>query len=173
MTQVFELGEQVAKDMIAVRIGPDMRMAVVAAPSYFAKHSRPKRPQDLTDYTCINLRLPTYVSVYAWEFEKNGREVKVQVEGQLTFNNLALRLKAALADAVWRICPRIRCGHTFRKAGSYVRLRGLVPEVFGLPPLLSEQATDYPGFPRACGCAALPTIIRYEISVCYAARSKP
>lgn len=91
------LGEQVAKDMIAVRIGPDMRMAVVAAPSYFAKRSRPKRPQDLTDHTCINLRLPTYGSVYAWEFEKNGREVKVHVEGQLTFNNLALRLKAALA----------------------------------------------------------------------------
>ena len=91
------LGEQVAKDMIAVRIGPDVRMAVVAAPSYFSKRSRPKRPQDLTAYTCINLRLPTYGSVYAWEFEKNGREVKVHVEGQLTFNNLALRLKAALA----------------------------------------------------------------------------
>jgi DNA-binding transcriptional LysR family regulator len=90
------LGEQVAKDMIAVRIGPDMRMAVVAAPSYLAKHSRPKRPQDLTAYTCIKLRLPTYGSVYAWEFEKNGREVKVHVEGQVTFNNLALRLKAAL-----------------------------------------------------------------------------
>jgi DNA-binding transcriptional LysR family regulator len=91
------LGEQIAKDMIAVRIGPDMRMAVVGAPSCFAKHSRPKRPQDLTEYTCINLRLPTYGGVYAWEFEKNGREVKAHVEGQVTFNNLALRLKAALA----------------------------------------------------------------------------
>jgi DNA-binding transcriptional LysR family regulator len=91
------LGEQIAKDMIAVRIGPDIRMAVVAAPSYFSKRSHPKRPQDLTDYTCINLRLPTYGSVYAWEFEKNGREVKVHVEGQVTFNNLALRLKAVLA----------------------------------------------------------------------------
>jgi DNA-binding transcriptional LysR family regulator len=91
------LGEQVAKDMIAVRIGSDMRMAVVAAPSYLSKRPRPKRPQDLTAYTCINLRLPTYGSVYAWEFEKNGREVKVHVEGQVTFNNLALRLKAALA----------------------------------------------------------------------------
>jgi len=91
------LGEQIAKDMIAVRIGPDMRMAVVAAPSYFSKRSRPKRPQDLTAHICINLRLPTYGSVYAWEFEKNGREMKVHVEGQATFNNLALRLKAALA----------------------------------------------------------------------------
>jgi DNA-binding transcriptional LysR family regulator len=91
------LGEQVAKDMIAVRIGPDMRMAVVAAPSYFSNRSRPKRPQDLTAHACINLRLPTYGSVYAWEFERNGREVKVHVEGQVTFNNLALRLKAAQA----------------------------------------------------------------------------
>jgi DNA-binding transcriptional LysR family regulator len=90
-------GEQIAKDMIAVRIGPDMRMAVVGAPSYFAKRPRPKRPQDLTTHTCINLRLPTYGNVYAWEFEKNGRELKVHVEGQLTFNNLALRIEAALA----------------------------------------------------------------------------
>jgi DNA-binding transcriptional LysR family regulator len=91
------LGEQVAKDMIAVRIGPDMRMAVVGAPSYFTRRPKPKRPQDLTAHTCINLRLPTYGSVYAWEFEKNGREMKVHVEGQATFNNLALRLKAVLA----------------------------------------------------------------------------
>ena len=93
------LGEQIAKDMIAVRIGPDMRMAVVGAPSYFASRPRPKRPQDLTTHTCINLRLPTYGSMYAWEFEKNGREMKVHVEGQLTFNNIALRLKAALSGS--------------------------------------------------------------------------
>src|SRR5213082_2331197 len=63
-------GEQVAKDMIAVRIGPDIRMAVVGAPSYFAKRSPPKKPQDLTEHNCINLRLPTYGGLYAWEFEK-------------------------------------------------------------------------------------------------------
>ena len=90
-------GEQIAKDMIAVRIGPDLRMAVVGAPSYFANRPRPKIPQDLTAHTCINLRLPTYGSVYAWEFEKGGREMKVHVEGQLTFNNLMLRIEAALA----------------------------------------------------------------------------
>ena len=89
-------GEQIAKDMIAVRIGPDMRMAVVGAPSYFAKRPRPKRPQDLTEHTCINLRLPTYGNVYAWEFEKNGRAIKVHVDGQLTFNDLALRIEAAM-----------------------------------------------------------------------------
>jgi len=91
------LGEQVAKDMIAVRIGPDMRMAVVGAPSYFARRPRPKKPPDLTAHDCINLRLPTYGGLYAWEFEKRGRELKVRVEGPLVFNNIALRLNAALA----------------------------------------------------------------------------
>ena len=91
------LGEQVARDMIAVRIGPDFRMAVVGAPSYFARRPRPKRPQDLTEHDCINLRLPTYGGLFAWEFEKRGRELKVRVEGQLVFTNLALRLQAALA----------------------------------------------------------------------------
>ncbi|PDT03387.1 LysR family transcriptional regulator [Rhizobium chutanense] len=93
------LGEQVAKDMIAVRIGPDMRMAVVGAPAYFERRPKPATPQDLTDHNCINLRLPTYGSVYAWEFERDGHELKVRVEGQLTFNNIALRLNAALAGA--------------------------------------------------------------------------
>jgi len=90
-------GEQVAKDMIAVRIGPDMRMAVVAAPSYFAKRSPPKRPQDLIGHNCINLRLPTYGGLYAWEFEKGDRELKVHVEGQLAFNGTFQMLNAALA----------------------------------------------------------------------------
>ena len=91
------LGEQVAKDMIAVRIGPDMRMAVVGAPAYFAKRKRPRTPQDLTYHSCINLRLPTAGGIYAWEFEKGGREVKVRVDGQFTFNNIGLRLNAVLA----------------------------------------------------------------------------
>jgi len=90
-------GEQVAKDMIAVRIGPDMRMAIVGAPSYFAKRSLPKKPQDLTDHNCINLRLPTHGGLYAWEFEKVGRELKVRVEGQLVFNGTTQMLNAALA----------------------------------------------------------------------------
>ena len=90
-------GEHVAKDMIAVRIGPDLRTAIVGAPSYFANQPRPRTPQDLTAHACINLRLPTYGGIYAWEFEKGRREVKVRVEGQLVFNTIALRLKAALA----------------------------------------------------------------------------
>ncbi|MGY4316087.1 LysR family transcriptional regulator [Bradyrhizobium sp. JR3.5] len=91
------LGEQLAKDMIAVRIAPDFRMVVVGAPSYFKRRDRPKRPQDLTQHACINIRLPTHGGVYAWEFEKRGRAIKVRVDGQLVFNSTALRIKAALA----------------------------------------------------------------------------
>jgi DNA-binding transcriptional LysR family regulator len=90
-------GEQVAKDMIAVRIGPDLRMAVVGAPSYFKGRPEPKNPQDLLGHNCINLRLPTHGSLYAWEFEKGRRDLKVRVEGQLTFNGSAQLLNAALA----------------------------------------------------------------------------
>ncbi len=90
-------GEQVAKDMIAVRIGPDVRMAVVAAPSYFRNRPAPQTPQDLVGHNCINLRLPTHGGLYAWEFEKGARELKVRVEGQLIFNTTAQMLTAALA----------------------------------------------------------------------------
>ncbi|WP_137806389.1 LysR family transcriptional regulator [Pseudomonas sp. G(2018)] len=90
------LGEQVAKDMIAMRIGPDMRMAVVGSPEYFARYSKPGVPGDLMQHNCINLRMPTYGGLFLWEFEKNGQELKVRVEGQLVFNNIAMRLEAAL-----------------------------------------------------------------------------
>lgn len=93
----IRLGDQVAKDMIAVRIAPDMRMAVVGAPAYFAKRPRPKKPQDLTEHNCINLRLPTYGGLFAWEFEKAGHELKVRVDGQLVFNGTNQMLAAALA----------------------------------------------------------------------------
>src|SRR2546426_1832937 len=82
--------------MVAVRIGPDMRMAVVGAPSYLANRPLPKRPQDLTSHNCINLRLPTYGGLYAWEFEKRGRELRGRVEGQFVLNGTAAMLKAAL-----------------------------------------------------------------------------
>ncbi len=102
------LGEQVAKDMVAVRIGPDMRMAVVGAPSYFAERKRPKSPQDLTDHACINLRLPTYGGIYAWEFEKGDRELKVRVDGQLVFNTGSLILRAALSGLGLAYLPEDR-----------------------------------------------------------------
>lgn len=92
------LGDVVARDMIAVPIGPDMRMAAVATPAYFARHPAPRTPQDLTHHRCINLRLPTHGGLYAWEFEKDGREIRVRVEGQLTFNSVTPILNAALDD---------------------------------------------------------------------------
>lgn len=90
-------GEQVARDMIAVRIAPDMRMAVVGSPPYFKNCSEPKKPQDLIGHNCIGLRLPTHGGLYAWEFEKGARDLRVRVEGQLVFNSAAQILAAALA----------------------------------------------------------------------------
>jgi DNA-binding transcriptional LysR family regulator len=91
------LGEQVAKDMIAVRIGPDFRNAVVGAPSYFERRPRPRRPHDLTDHDCINLRLPTSGGLWTWPFAKGGRELRVRTEGQLVFNTVSLMANMAVA----------------------------------------------------------------------------
>jgi DNA-binding transcriptional LysR family regulator len=90
------LGDQVAKDMIAVRIGPDFRHIVVGAPAYFGSHDTPQVPQDLTLHNCANLRLPTYGGLYAWEFARDGRELQVQVGGQMIFNTTPQMLTAAL-----------------------------------------------------------------------------
>jgi len=89
-------GEQIAKDMISVRIGPDVRFAVVAAESYFVARDIPKHPKDMTQHRCINLRFPTYGGLYAWEFQENGREIKVRVDGQVVFNTIYNVLEAAL-----------------------------------------------------------------------------
>ncbi|SKB27842.1 LysR family transcriptional regulator [Luteibacter sp. 22Crub2.1] len=90
------LGELVAKDMIAVPIGPSMRMAVVASPGYLEAHGTPAAPSDLTRHRCINLRLPTHGGLYAWEFEDGGRDIQVRVAGQVTFNSIHPMLEAAL-----------------------------------------------------------------------------
>ena len=91
------LGEQVAKDMIAMRIGPDTRMIVVGAPSYLAGRSVPSTPQELTDHICINLRLPTLGGLYIWEFEKDQQKLNVRVEGQLVLNGIAQIVEAVVA----------------------------------------------------------------------------
>lgn len=91
------LGDQVAKDMIAVRIAPDLRMAVVGAPTYFSKRPAPRTPHELAAHDCINLRLPTHGGLYAWEFKKDGHELKVRVQGQLVFNSSTPMLRAAWA----------------------------------------------------------------------------
>jgi DNA-binding transcriptional LysR family regulator len=115
------LGEQVAKDMIAVRIGPDMCMAAVGSPAYFARHPKPVAPHDLTVHSCINMRLPTHGGIYAWEFEKDGHELRVRVEGQLVFNNIALRLNAALEGLGLAYLPEDVVGDDLR-SGRLVRV---------------------------------------------------
>lgn len=90
------LEETIARDMIVVPIGPPLRMAVVGTPSYFSTHPAPRKPQDLSQHACINLRLPTSGGVYAWELEKGHRALRVRVEGQLTFNNVPMIRQAAL-----------------------------------------------------------------------------
>lgn len=126
------LGEQVDKDMIAVRIGPDVRMAVVGSPGYFAKHRRPKTPRDLIRHNCITIRLPTYGGIFPWEFEKKGEELKVRVEGQLVFNNIAMRLDAALKGLGLAYMPEdLVQAHV--KAGRLIRV-------------LSDWCAPYPGY---------------------------
>ncbi|HEV2543043.1 MAG TPA: LysR family transcriptional regulator [Methylobacterium sp.] len=92
----IRLGTTVAKDMVAVRVGPDLPVAVVATPDYFATHPVPRTPHDLTEHRCVNLRLPTRGGLYAWEFAKNGEEVRVRVEGQLVLSSVNAKLDAAL-----------------------------------------------------------------------------
>ncbi|MES2987938.1 MAG: LysR family transcriptional regulator [Pseudomonadota bacterium] len=89
------LGEEVAKDMIAVRIGPELRMAAVGAPSYFAAHGIPATPHDLTNHACINLRMATRGGLYTWEFGKDGRDLNVRVDGPLILNEIGLVMTAA------------------------------------------------------------------------------
>jgi len=90
------LGESIAKDMVAVRIGPELRMAVVGAPSYFAEHPKPKTPQDLAGHRCINIRMASAGGLYAWELEKGPRDLHVRVDGQLVFNNSRMAVRAAV-----------------------------------------------------------------------------
>jgi DNA-binding transcriptional LysR family regulator len=91
------LGESLAKDMVAVRIGPDLRMVVVGSPGYLARRPKPRSPQDLANHDCINLRLPTYGGLYAWELQKGRREMKIRVEGPLVFNSVPMIIRAAAA----------------------------------------------------------------------------
>jgi|SRR6185312_19276 len=126
------LGEQVAKDMIAVRIGPDVRMAVVGSPDYFARYPRPKTPRDLVRHNCIAIRLPTYGGLFPWEFEKKGEELKVRIEGQLVFNNIAMRLDAALKGLGLAYMPEDLV-KTHVKEGRLIRV-------------LSDWCPSFPGY---------------------------
>jgi DNA-binding transcriptional LysR family regulator len=99
------IGDQIAKDMIAVRISPDFRMAVAGSPAYFANRPKPQTPQDLTSHNCGNLRMATHGGLYAWEFVQNGRELNVHVSGQIIFNTSAQLLNAALEGYALTYAP--------------------------------------------------------------------
>lgn len=128
----IRLGEQVAKDMVAVRIGPDLRMVVVGSPAYFARHTKPRTPHDLTEHACINLRLPSLGGLYAWEFEQDGREINVRVDGPLTFNDMSLVIKAALAG--------LGLGYVMEDQAAPLIEQGL------LVPVLEEWRPPFPGY---------------------------
>ncbi|MFM0502754.1 LysR substrate-binding domain-containing protein [Paraburkholderia caffeinilytica] len=98
-------GDQVAKDMIAVRIGPDVRLVIVASPGYLSKRTAPRQPKDLLQHNCITLRLPTHGGLYAWELKKGKKEVQVRVDGQFTFNGTYQMLNAAIDDAGLAFVP--------------------------------------------------------------------
>lgn len=139
------LGEQVAKDMVAVRIGPDIRMAVVASPAYLKKHTVPQSPHDLTTHECINVRLPTYGGLFVWEFGKDGREVKVRVDGQITVNNIALRLASALDGLGVAYMPEDQVFRDIKARRLRATAGQLVSSVFWLPPLLSKPTPTLGG----------------------------
>ncbi|WP_443750737.1 LysR family transcriptional regulator [Asticcacaulis solisilvae] len=152
------LGEQVAKDMVAVRIGPDMRMAVVGSPGYFQRHPKPTTPHDLTAHNCINMRLPTYGGLFPWEFEKDGREVNVRVGGQLVYNNLALRVNSALAGLGLAYMPEDQV-LTHVKAGRLCRVLEDWCEPFpGYHLYYPSRRNPSPAF------SALVTALRYRVA---------
>ena len=128
----IRMGEQVARDMIAVRIGPEITMAVVATPAYFAERGKPKTPQDLAAHSCINLRLPTLGGIYAWEFEQGSREMSVRVEGQLTTNDIVVMRRAALDGVGVAFIPEDYV-HAQLETGELVRV-------------LAEWTPPFPGY---------------------------
>ena len=115
------LGAQIARDMIAVRISPDIAMAVVGTPDYFDRFPAPVTPEDLTGHNCINIRLPTYGTLFPWEFEKDGHEIKVRVEGQAVFNNIGMRLASVLDGIGLSYLPEDQVLHHIA-AGRLVRV---------------------------------------------------
>ena len=133
------MGEQLAKDMISARIGPDFCFAVVGSTSYFKNNPEPSHPQDLVRHTCINERMPTSGGIWAWEFEENGREIKIRVEGQLVFNNILQRHRCSPR----RVRPCLHAGRNspaaYRERTSEARPRGFFALLGRLPPLLSQQ----------------------------------
>jgi DNA-binding transcriptional LysR family regulator len=140
------LGEQVEKDMIAVRISPDMQMTVVGSPDYLERNGKPKTPHDLTRHNCINLRLPTLGGLYSWEFERNGRPLNVRVEGQFTCNDAPMILDAA-TKGVGLACLPSDAARSEIEAGRLVRvLESWCPPFPGYHLYYPNRRQNSPGF---------------------------
>lgn len=150
------LGESVAQDMIAARIGPDLQFTAVATKRYFNGRPIPQKPADLVQHNCINLRLTTHGGLWAWEFEKGGREVNVHVDGQLTFNSVYDCLDAAVANLGIAYVPKAL-------AQPYVRAGHLLPVLEDWCPLWSGFHLYYPSRRQPSGAMALViAALRYE-----------
>jgi len=151
------LGEQVAKDMISLRIGPDFRQALVGAPSYFAQRPRPDTPHDLTAHACINLRLPTSGGLWSWPFVKGGRELKVRAEGPLAFNTISLILKATLASLGLAYLPE-------NLVQEHVAAGRLVRVLADWSPIMTGYHIYYPNRQPSPAFALLVDALRYRPS---------
>ena len=151
------LGEQVAKDMIAVRMTPDIPMAVVAAPGYLEKRERPAVPQDLVGHRCINLRLPTCGGPYVWVFEKKGREIKVRTEGPLVFNTIDLIIDAALEGFGLGYVPMDQVEQHLKSGRLVTVLADWTPKLSGYHLYYPSRRQHHPAF------ALLVDALRYHI----------
>jgi DNA-binding transcriptional LysR family regulator len=152
----IRLGEMVEKDMIAVRISPDVRAVVVASPSYFSDRKRPRLPQDLTGHNCINFRFTPASNSFAWRFEKNGRKVNVRPDGRLIFNDVSLMLNAALKGFGVAYLPE-------PYAKSYLSSGELVQILADWCPSLSGYHLCYPNRRQpSAAFAVLVDAIRYR-----------
>jgi DNA-binding transcriptional LysR family regulator len=156
------LGERLAKDMIAVRIGPDLRMVVVGSPGYFATRAKPMTPRDLTEHRCINLRMRTYGGLLVWEFEKDRIVQNVRVDGQLVVNSTAHVLTGALAGlGLGLIMEDVDSGP-----------ERMVSLVRGISPLLSKSTSGLAGVRRVCQGSSILTILFFAAAIA-APRVKP
>ena len=147
------LGEQVDKDMTPLRIGPDFRIAVVAAPSYFNGRRQPRTPQELTQHGCINLRLPTHGGFYVWEFRKGGRGLNVRVQGRTVFNAVTMMRHAALEGLGLRLPAGRHGGSGNSERSARACSRGLVSAASRVSPVLPEPPPTLASLRACSGCA--------------------
>jgi DNA-binding transcriptional LysR family regulator len=161
----IRLGEKIEQDMIALKVGPDLRMAVVAAPSYLARHGTPRHPRDLVDHRCINYRMVASGAIYAWEFEENGVEFEARVPGPLTFNEPQLMLDAAIEGLgiAYLLESDVSTPREVGRAGQPAgRVDGAVPRLLSLLSVAPADAAGVrgvPGYAASAGGTSPPGVI--------------